>query len=76
MVMNNDIVLTATIPPYAPFADPALLGIIYRVEIPDKKKQLIDSLTVLSQEWYQEIHSQQYWEAGKVIGDFMKCHLL
>lgn len=60
---------------YCPFTDANLLNIIFRVEIPAKKKQLFDCLAILESEWNAESHSPQFWTAGQVIGDFMKCHL-
>lgn len=61
---------------YCPFADAGLLGIIYKVGIPSEKKRLLDCLMILSNEWYVEQHTQKYFDAEKVVDDFMRRHLL
>jgi hypothetical protein len=61
MVINN----------YCPFTDEVLLNIVFnKVEIPAIKKKLIECLTILSNEWYMEQHTQKYFDAGNVITDF------
>ena len=57
-----------------PIFDNSLFNTIARVEIPEMRIQLFKYLYILQAEYRMEIKSSEFWEAQRVIDDFILRH--